>query len=261
MNTEKIFKFGEKVKGFDVLVLNEREARAGAGILFFLAITSFLNAWLVGDFYLTKIFDVIFLIDFSIRVFVNPKFSPSLILGRFIVSNQEPEYVGASQKRFAWFLGLCLAVIMFFVLIVNNIIGPINLIICLICLLLLLFETAFGICLGCKMYNFFKGTKATLCPGGVCEPRKKEAIQQTNIQQWLIVILFALSIYYVANSSIIKNNNKTQIIPNQNIENASNIKNETNKDLINPTTDDCKVPNWAIEIGHEEKWKLHHNCK
>jgi hypothetical protein len=42
-----------------------------------------------------------FLTDFIIRVFVNPKFSPTLIIGRLIVSNQVPEYVGAPQKKFA----------------------------------------------------------------------------------------------------------------------------------------------------------------
>ena len=25
--------------------------------------------------------------------------------------------------------------------------------------------------------------------------------------------------------------------------------------------DDCTVPEWAIKIGHADKWKLHHNCK
>jgi hypothetical protein len=25
--------------------------------------------------------------------------------------------------------------------------------------------------------------------------------------------------------------------------------------------EDCKVPDWAIAMGHADKWKLHHNCK
>jgi len=40
-----------------------------------------------------------FLTDFIIRVFVNPKYSPTLIIGRLIVGRQNPEYVGAAQKR------------------------------------------------------------------------------------------------------------------------------------------------------------------
>jgi hypothetical protein len=35
-----------------------------------------------------------------IRVYINPKYSPLLILGGFIVRNQKPEYVGAKQKKF-----------------------------------------------------------------------------------------------------------------------------------------------------------------
>ena len=50
---------------------------------------------------------IVFLTDLIIRVFINPRFSPSLIIGRFIVRNQVPEYVGAQQKKFAWILSYC----------------------------------------------------------------------------------------------------------------------------------------------------------
>jgi len=52
---------------------------------------------------------VMFLTDFIIRVFVNPRYSPTLIMGRLIVRNQIPEYVGAPQKKFAWIIGVSLA--------------------------------------------------------------------------------------------------------------------------------------------------------
>ena len=61
---EKIFEFWEKIKGFDVRVLNEREVRAGAVILFFFALIAFMNAWLTGNFYITKVFVIAFLIFF-----------------------------------------------------------------------------------------------------------------------------------------------------------------------------------------------------
>ena len=51
-----IFSFGERVNGYDVPVLNEREVRASAGILFFLAMIAFMNAWLIGNFKLTQNF-------------------------------------------------------------------------------------------------------------------------------------------------------------------------------------------------------------
>ena len=103
---KNIFYFGEKIKEFDVRVLNEREVRASAGILFCFAMIAFMNAWLIGNFNILKIFIITFLIDFFIRIFINPKYSPSIILGRIMVRNQKPEYVGAPQKRCAWGIGL-----------------------------------------------------------------------------------------------------------------------------------------------------------
>ena len=109
----KVIRFGENVEGYEISVLNEREVRATAGILFLFAFSAILLAILKGNFILLKYFIISFLIDFIIRVFVNPKFSPTLIIGRLIVSRQVPEYVGAAQKRFAWKIGLILASIMY----------------------------------------------------------------------------------------------------------------------------------------------------
>ena len=85
--------------GYDIPVLNEREARAGAGILLLPAIFSFANAYMMHDFIFTKIFVTFFMLDFFIRLFISPHYSPTLILGRFFVQNQTPEYVGAKQKN------------------------------------------------------------------------------------------------------------------------------------------------------------------
>jgi hypothetical protein len=76
-----IFAFGERVDGYAVPVLNERAVRAAAGIVFFFAIVSFMNAWLIGNFQPTRVFVVAFLIDFTLRIFVNPRYAPSMILG------------------------------------------------------------------------------------------------------------------------------------------------------------------------------------
>lgn len=69
----KHFYFGEVVDGYAVRVLNEREARAGAGLLFVFAILSFLYAYRTMDFRYTSIFITFFMVDFFIRVLVNPK--------------------------------------------------------------------------------------------------------------------------------------------------------------------------------------------
>lgn len=190
----KILKFGEEVKGFDIPVLNEREIRAAAGLLFFIMFISILLAILKGNFLMLKYGITAFLTDMFIRVFINPQFSPFLIAGRLIVRNQVPEYVGAPQKKFAWIIGLVLAATMFTLVVVVNSYSPISGIICLICLVFLFFETAFGICIGCKFYKIFYKGKAQYCPGEVCEVTSKDDIQKTSWIQILIVFVFILYI-------------------------------------------------------------------
>ena len=193
-----ILKFGEDVEGYNIPVLNEREIRAAAGILFFGMLMSLMQIMYKQDFLLIKYFIIIFLTDFIIRVFVNHRYSPSLIIGRLIVRNQVPEYVGAQQKKFAWIIGLVLSAIMFILLVVVNAFSPISGIICLICLIFLFFESAFGICLGCKFYSMFYKEKAQHCPGEVCDVKSKQDIQKTSKIQLLIVLGLVAYIFLIA---------------------------------------------------------------
>lgn len=186
----RIFKFGEDVKGFSIRVLNEREIRAGAGILFVFMFIAILSAIMQGDFLLLKYAVMIFLADMLIRVLVNPSYSPVLILGRFIVRNQVPEYVGAVQKKFAWVIGIALGLTMFILINLMNTFSVITGLICLICLIFLFFESAFGICLGCKFYSWIYKEKAQYCPGEVCEIKDTQEIQKTSLPQWVVVIAF-----------------------------------------------------------------------
>ena len=64
----KVIQFGETVEGYNIPVLNEREIRAGAGILFVLMFVSILDALLLGNFLLIKYGVTIFLTDILIRV-------------------------------------------------------------------------------------------------------------------------------------------------------------------------------------------------
>ena len=187
---KKIFNFGETVEGYDIPVLNEREIRAASGILFLGMFLSILVVVLKQDFTMLKYFVILFLSDFIIRVFINPKFSPSLILGRLIVFNQTPEYVGAKQKKFAWSIGFALGSLMFLLLIVLNSYSIITGLLCLICLIFLFFETSFGICLGCIFYGWIYKDKAQYCPGEICEVKDRHPIQKTNFIQLLIVVVF-----------------------------------------------------------------------
>jgi hypothetical protein len=249
----KVLQFGEQLPEYAVPVLNEREARAGAGILFLVAIVAFMNAWFYGDFAPTKLVVIAFFTDFLIRVFVNPKYAPSLVLGRIAVRRQQPEYVGAPQKRFAWLIGFVLAACMMYLVVFRNVRGPANLLICALCLLLLFFESAFGICIGCAVYNLFNKEKAQLCPGNVCEAGEMSQIQMIGFAQIAVVVVFFGGIYAFGN-----------VVAGR--ANAASVQVST----LTPAESDaarkaeeerCKVPDFAIAMGHAEKWKLHNNCK
>ena len=194
----KLIQFGENVEGYNITVLNEREIRASAGILFLATFTSLMLILFKNNFLPIKYVLTIFLTDFIIRVFVNPKFSPTLIIGRLIVSKQVPEYVGAQQKKFAWIIGIILSATMFILMVVVNSYSPITGIICLTCLIFLFFESAFGICLGCKFYSLFYKEKAQYCPGEVCDVKSKQDIQKTSGTQLLIVFAFIAYIFLAA---------------------------------------------------------------
>ena len=191
----KIVQFGENVEGYNFRVLNEREIRAAAGILFLATFLSLMFIIFKNNFLPIKYVLTIFLADFIIRVFVNPKFSPTLILGRLIVHNQTPEYVGAQQKKFAWTIGVLLSATMFLFMVILNSYSPITGITCLICLVFLFFESAFGICLGCKFYPLFFKEKPQKCPGEVCDRSSKQDIQKTSGVQLLIVVAFVAFIF------------------------------------------------------------------
>lgn len=241
-------KFGERVPGYDVPVLNERAVRASAGILFLFAIVSFMNAWQQGNFQPTRLFVVAFLVDFTVRIFVNPRFAPSLIVGQWMVRHQQPEYVGAPQKRFAWAIGLALATAMFYLIVVNNLIGPVNLLVCGLCLLLMFFETAFGICLGCKIYNLFHREQAQLCPGGACEVPTKRGLGLSATEVAILVVFVALLVgvgQWVRRTQPPKAASVPASAPAVDAAEAER----------------CKVPDFAKALGHEEMWKLHNNCK
>jgi hypothetical protein len=249
----QVFEFGERRPEFPIPVLNERAVRAAAGIVFFFAIVSFMNAWLIGNFQPTRVFVVAFLIDFTIRIFVNPKFAPSLILGQWMVRKQQPEWVGAPQKRFAWAIGFVLAVVMLYLVVIKHLIGPVNLIVCAACLVLLFFETAFGICIGCKVYNLFNKTPAQLCPGGVCEvapePGAGGGWAQAAVVLGFVGVIGAWTSHVTANDPY-----ATAAMPA-----AAAPATPTPADAAE--AERCKVPDFAKAMGHEEKWKLHNHCR
>ena len=240
-----LFQFGENHPDYAVRVLNEREARGGAGILFLLALTGFLQVWFKGDFAMTAVVIVGFFIDFFVRVLINPRYAPSLVLARFFVRHQTPEYVGAPQKRFAWAIGLVLAAFMFYFAVIQGVRGPLTMLTCVVCLLLLFFETAFGICLGCKLYSLFTGTPAQLCPGDVCEVKEPEAIQRISWGQGVALFGFVAFMAHVGS--------QLDTAPVQRPAAAASATSPADEER-------CRVPEFAKRMGHEQMWKQHNGC-
>lgn len=96
------------------------------------------------------------------------------------------------------------------------------------------------------MYGRIFKKELKLCPGGVCEDHPREAIQNTNPYQLLILVI-AIGIFLISFVNTAFNRAKESPTPT--------TQTETEVD------EDCIVPDWAIEIGHEEMWKLHQGCE
>ena len=250
--TQNIFQFGEQLPEYSIAVLNERAVRAGAGILFFFAIVTFMNAFLMGNFLPTRVFIVAFLVDFTVRIFINPRFAPSLIVGQWAVRKQRPDYVGAPQKRFAWAIGFALALAMFYLMVWNSVIGPINMLVCSVCMLLLFFEASFGICVGCKVYNAFNKEKAQLCPGGVCE---LPLAQVPSVRAWQVLIVAAFLGAVGMVGQWVYRDAPTDLHP---MDHSMHQSPAAPVDAAEAAR--CQVPAFAKAMGHEDKWKQHNNC-
>ncbi len=132
------------------------EVRGSAGIMLLLAIVAFINGFILRDFVVIPYISGFLALNFIIGIFFSSKFAPTIFISQLVVKKQTPFYIGAIQKRFAWGLGLVLSTTIFilslFLLQDITFFDPVCLL-CLICIALLYLETAFGICVGCKLYN------------------------------------------------------------------------------------------------------------
>jgi len=127
----------------------------------------------------------------------------------------------------------------------------VNLLVCSICLALMFAETAFGICIGCKIYNAFNQDKAQLCPGGVCDVSTVTGASVSWVQGLVVLAFAGLSVSVAqavyrtgpAASQAMVSAPAAPVLPTGSAE-----------------VERCKVPDFAKAIGHEAKWKLHNNC-
>ncbi len=161
---------GQIVPGYAVPVINERAVRVAATILFVAGFLAWLSVFTTGTLTYMKPFGMFFVMDMAIRVGIGDRWSPTLALGRLLTKNQPPQWVGASQKAFAWWLGVLMAGS--FCAATGYLSAPpwVAMSLCGLCLSLLFLEAAFGICVGCKLQAVFSKTPPLYCPGGTCPP-------------------------------------------------------------------------------------------
>ena len=175
-------------------VVNEREIRAAAGLMFAIGFFTLFNTYHEQNLWLAFWVVLTFWLDFTCKVFIQPSFSLFGRIGAWLVHRQLPEYVGAIQKRFAWSIGwvmsgMVLVLIsrqMFFIKLCTSSgifewASPcfLPMFLCAICLLFMWLESAVGFCVGCVLYSGLvkrgilkQEEHAPACPGGVCEIRR-----------------------------------------------------------------------------------------
>lgn len=175
----KVFSFGDYTNGTSFKTLDERVMRASAGIMLLLGIIAFINGFIINNFIAVTYISGFLMINFIVGIFINPKFSPTMFIGKLFTKKQSALPIGAIQKKFAWSLGLALSSVIFtlslFLLNDTSFFAPVCFL-CFICLILLYVETAFGICIGCKLYYVAinlklikKPKEKPNCMGNSCE--------------------------------------------------------------------------------------------
>ena len=156
-------------------VVNENEARVAAGLTMALGAVAFVYANFDKLFWPIRTVSTFFFVDFLIRVTAGLERSPTGVLAGWLTRRQPPQWVSARPKRFAWTLGLGMALAM--TLVTNDgIHGALPRTICLICLALMWLEAVLGLCLGCELYAFMvrrgwrrRDDAFELCANGVCD--------------------------------------------------------------------------------------------
>jgi hypothetical protein len=156
-------------------VFNENEVRAAAGLTMVIGGVAFVYAYFDKDYVPLQAVATFFFVEFLIRVTFGLRYSPTGVAARFLTQRQPPDWVSAKPKRFAWTLGLMLALAM--TIITNSgIRGLLPRTICLICLALMWMESVLGVCLGCEIHGLLvrrgwakKDEAYEICAHGACE--------------------------------------------------------------------------------------------
>ena len=174
-------RFGQNVAGLVVggrvlraAVFNENEVRAVAGVTLVIAAVAFCFALFEQQYVPLQVASSFFLVEFVLRTTLGIRYSPAGVFARWLTRGQEPHWVSAKPKRFAWMIGVAMA---FSMTVITNtgIRGALPGTLCAICMTLMWMEAALGLCLGCKAYAWLvrhgyksRDDEIEVCAGGVC---------------------------------------------------------------------------------------------
>jgi hypothetical protein len=162
-------------KELHAAVVNEHQVRAAAGLTMALGAVAFAYANFDKLFWPIRAVSAFFFVDFLLRVTAGLAHSPIGLVAGWLTRRQPPQWVSAKPKRFAWTLGLAMALAM---TVVTNrgVHGGLPRTICLICLTLMWLEAVLGLCLGCELYGVMvrrgwrrKDGAIELCANGACD--------------------------------------------------------------------------------------------
>jgi len=156
-------------------VINERAVRATAGIVMVLAAIAIAIAYFDHNYTPVRIISILVAVDFALRQIAGlTPLSPIGTLGTFLVKNQTPEWVGVTQKRFAWALAFAMALLI--AILTNAEVHGLGVqLIGLTLIALLWLESVVGFCVGCFIYSrlikagLIHPEDAPACGGNSCE--------------------------------------------------------------------------------------------
>jgi hypothetical protein len=150
-------------------VFNEVEVRAAAGLTMVAGAVAFGYAYFDKQYVPLQVIATLFSVEFVVRVTAGLRYSPFGVLAHAMTSHRRPDWVAARPKRFAWSLGLAMALAMT-VITNSGIRGYLPRTMCLICLTLMWMESALGLCVGCKLHALAvrRGWTRLVASGEVC---------------------------------------------------------------------------------------------
>jgi Domain of unknown function (DUF4395) len=174
--------FGDQISGLTVdgkelhaAVFDENQVRAAAGLTLVIGAVAFSFAYFDQQYVPLQVASSLFFVEFLTRVTFGIRYSPVGIIAGWMTRRRPPEWVSAKPKRFAWQIGLALALSM--TIITNSgITGTLPGTLCAICMVLMWMESVLGLCAGCEVHGYMvrrgwttKDPAFEVCAGGVCE--------------------------------------------------------------------------------------------